>query len=103
MGHGARQRGGGGGRRVTLWGRDGAYLAAIRTTGENTLFLPGVASPQASHRPAGSPKCRDADALLLAVPAQALRAVARDLSAIVRDDTPVVICAKGIEQRAACS
>jgi glycerol-3-phosphate dehydrogenase (NAD(P)+) len=41
---------------------------------------------------------RDAGALLLAVPAQAVRAVAQALAGVAREDVPVLICAKGIEQ-----
>jgi len=40
----------------------------------------------------------DADAILIAVPAQALRAVAAALAGWVREHTPVVACAKGIER-----
>jgi glycerol-3-phosphate dehydrogenase (NAD(P)+) len=40
----------------------------------------------------------DADALLVAVPAQALRAVARALAPVLRDGTPVIASAKGIER-----
>jgi glycerol-3-phosphate dehydrogenase (NAD(P)+) len=87
-----------GARRVTLWGRDGAYIEAIRATGENTLFLPGARLAASVAPTSRLADVRDAGALILAVPAQALRAVARDLTAIVRDDIPVITCAKGIEQ-----
>jgi glycerol-3-phosphate dehydrogenase (NAD(P)+) len=40
----------------------------------------------------------DAEALLLVVPAQRLRALSSNLAPLVRDAVPAVICAKGIEQ-----
>ena len=39
-----------------------------------------------------------ADAILLVVPAQATRAVAKQLAPVIADSTPVVVCAKGIER-----
>ena len=40
----------------------------------------------------------DADAILIAVPAQAVRAVAAAFGGRVREHTPVIACAKGIER-----
>jgi glycerol-3-phosphate dehydrogenase (NAD(P)+) len=47
---------------------------------------------------AGDEPAAAADAILLAVPAQSVRAAAVTLAPSLRDATPVVICAKGIER-----
>ena len=85
------------GRRVTLWGRDRSAVEAMAATRESPR-LPGVklaaeVTPVSTLAAAG-----DTDALLLAVPAQALREVARAVAPSVRAGTPVVACAKGIER-----
>jgi len=81
------------GRRVSLWSRDAAIAQAIARERRNEIYLPGLtleagieAAPDLAH-------LRACDALLLACPAQALRALARQLPG----GAPVVICAKGIE------
>ena len=83
------------GREVTLWSRDPAISAAIATKRRNDIYLPGIPLE------AGIAAARDldalatCDALLLACPAQAVRALASRLPG----SAPVVICAKGIEAR----
>ncbi len=86
------------GRRVTLWGRDAAHVATLKASRENARFLPGVRLAASIEPTSQLADVRDAAALLLAVPAQAVRAVAQALAGVARDGTPVLICAKGIEQ-----
>ena len=83
------------GREVTLWARDTGAAGVIAAARESPR-LPGVRIEErvtvaalTEHRPR-------ADAVLLAVPAQALRVAASDLA--VPPGTPVVACAKGIER-----
>jgi glycerol-3-phosphate dehydrogenase (NAD(P)+) len=87
------------GRRVVLWAREAEVLAAIRTAGENTPFLPGTPLPQ-SIAPTGqlASAAEGADAVLLATPAQHMRAVLTDLAPHLRAAAPLVLCAKGIER-----
>src|SRR5215831_7887911 len=86
------------GRRVTLWEHDPANAAQLAGKRES-LFLPGVALD------AGIVIARDlaeparAQAILLVVPAQAVRGVAQALAPLLAGRTPVVVCAKGIERR----
>jgi glycerol-3-phosphate dehydrogenase (NAD(P)+) len=83
------------GREVALWAREPALVAAINRDHDNPLFLPGVPLDPgiAASGDAGS-VARNAEILLLAVPAQYLRAVCR---MVLGHGSPVVICAKGIE------
>ena len=85
------------GRKVTLFARDDAAVAAITSSRESPR-LPGMpidprvaVASLAERRP-------DGDVILLAVPAQALRQTAIGLSGALAPGTPVVTCAKGIER-----
>lgn len=79
---------------VMLWAREPEVVAAINAGHENPLFLAGVTlSPvvQATRTLGDLASC---DALLVVVPAQHVRAVLGDAPV---GDTPLVLCAKGIE------
>ena len=59
--------------RVTLWGREGDYIAAIGRARENARYLPGIALPEFAVTDDLAAAAK-ADAMLLAVPAQTIRA-----------------------------
>jgi glycerol-3-phosphate dehydrogenase (NAD(P)+) len=87
------------GRAVTLWAREAEVVAAINGQRVNPLFLPDVPLDPAI-RATGelADAARAAQALLLVVPAQHLRATATALAPLLAPGVPVVICAKGIEE-----
>jgi glycerol-3-phosphate dehydrogenase (NAD(P)+) len=85
-----------GGARVSLWARDPAAVTAM-TASRESRGLPGCRLDDRVAPTASIAETAAADAVLLAVPAQASRAVAA-LAASVRAGTPVVACAKGIER-----
>ncbi len=85
------------GRQTTLWVREADVLASIQRGGENR-FLPGVALPKELRATGDLAQAAKADALLLVVPAQVLHGFAQGLAAHLRPQTPLVICAKGIEK-----
>ncbi len=85
------------GARVTLWARESAVVDSVRTHRENDTFLPGVALPESIHATGDLMETAHNQALLVAAPAQHLRAVLRELRLAVSPDTPVALCAKGIE------
>jgi glycerol-3-phosphate dehydrogenase (NAD(P)+) len=85
------------GRAVTLAARSSAAAHAIASAGESPK-LPGVKLEQAIAVIPAGPDLALADAVLVAVPAQALRAVLTPLAKWLRPPTVVVSCAKGIEQ-----
>lgn len=89
------------GRDVTLWARDADAVAAIRSRGESPR-LPGTKLASGVQPTADVGETSACDALVLAIPAQALRSVAALLAPSIREHTPVVICAKGIEQGTRC-
>lgn len=85
------------GRKTTLWVREDDVLASIRVRGENR-FLPGVTLPKELIATGDLAEAAKADALLLVVPAQVLHGFADRLQPLIATGTPLVICAKGIEQ-----
>lgn len=83
---------------VALWAREPEVAASVASSRENTPFLPGHRWPQ-NMKPVGELKdLTNSDALLLAVPAQAIRALATALRPVLPLYTPVLICAKGMER-----
>jgi glycerol-3-phosphate dehydrogenase (NAD(P)+) len=85
------------GRRVTLWGRDGALLVDI-TAGENPKYLPGVELHEDISVTTTLSVAAGGEVIILAAPAQATRALVAQLVPLLARPTPLVICAKGIEQ-----
>lgn len=82
----------------TIWAHEPEVADAINTQHGNPHFLPGVTLPpslRATTDLRGA--VSEADALLLAVPAQHLRAVASRLAPYLPAAATLVICAKGIE------
>jgi glycerol-3-phosphate dehydrogenase (NAD(P)+) len=85
------------GRQVTLWSRDPARAAMLGQCRENPR-LPGIPLAASVLTTASPEAVAAADAVLVVVPAQAVRAVAEACARWVRDRTPVIACAKGIER-----
>ncbi len=86
------------GREVVIWARDAEVVAAINEFGENKTLLPGVALSPDIRAVSNLADVASTDALLLCVPSQAVRGVSADLAPHLAPGTPVMICAKGIEQ-----
>ncbi len=86
------------GRNVILWSREPEVAKTIRSRGENAVFLPGIRLPPGVTATSDLASAADADAILLASPAQHVRAVATGLARSIAPGTPLVLCAKGIER-----
>lgn len=82
------------GGEVLLWAREEEVVAAINDRHENSMFLPGVPLSPAIRATGALDDLADRDALLVVAPAQHVGAV---LNALPSNDTPLVLCAKGIE------
>ena len=85
-------------RDVLIWARTADVAKTIRARHENPLYLPGQRLDRAIRATADLFEAAQCEAALLATPAQHLRAVATELAPHLPKSTPVVICAKGIEQ-----
>jgi glycerol-3-phosphate dehydrogenase (NAD(P)+) len=84
------------GRRVTLWEQEPENAEQLASKRESR-FLPGVRLDDGIKVTRALAEASRADAILVVVPAQALRAVSKALAQTVAAGTPVIACAKGIE------
>ncbi len=84
------------GRSVTLWEHESGNAENLETKRESK-FLPGVRLDDGIKVTRDLGEAAQADAILLVVPAQAMRSVCTALGKLVRDRTPLIACAKGIE------
>ena len=86
------------GREIVLWAREAEVVTAVNQRHENPLFLPGIVVDPAIAATGDVAAAVSADAVLLVVPAQHLRAVAGAIAPTLRPGAAVVICAKGVEE-----
>lgn len=86
------------GREVVLWARDPALVEAINRRHENPVYLPGIAlDPAIAATTDPGDAAAGADAALIVVPAQFLRAIVARLAPLLPARLPLLLCAKGIE------
>ena len=83
---------------LPIWAREADVAAALKRGDGNPVYLPGIKLPamDASSELAHLAGC---DAILAVVPAQFARATFEALSPHVKTGTPVLLFAKGIEQK----
>ena len=84
------------GRAVTLWEHDPGNAAQLEGNRESQ-YLPGVKLDDAIKVTRDLAQAARADAILLVIPAQAMRNVLTALAPSLAPRTPLVACAKGIE------
>lgn len=82
---------------VLLWAREREVAEAVNTRRENPLFLPGVSLSPAVEATSSMPDMAHCEMLLIATPAQRVRAALQSFKSYIADGKPVVICSKGIE------
>jgi len=85
------------GREVILWARENDVVTSINEDHENKMFLSAVALPENLKATADLGEMAGVDAVLMVAPAQFVRATAEQLKPILKESTPMVLCAKGIE------
>ena len=84
------------GRNVVLWEYDRDNVASLEKTRESR-FLPGVRIDEVIKVTRDLEQTARSDAILVVVPAQAVRSVVSCLASSVAKHTPLIVCAKGIE------
>jgi len=87
------------GRDVLIWAREPAVAQEINAKHSNSVFLPGVPLDPAVRATDTLTDAASCDVLLMVAPAQHVRAVSEGLKSDLRSGQPIVLCAKGIEQR----
>jgi glycerol-3-phosphate dehydrogenase (NAD(P)+) len=85
-----------GGRETLLWALEREVVDAINSRRENALFLPGVRLHPKIRATSDLADLEACDAWLVVTPAQHMRAV---LEQAADCDKPLVLCAKGIEEK----
>lgn len=85
-----------GGRETLLWAMEAEVVDAINAGHENPLFLSGVALSKSIRATANLSDLTERDAWLVVTPAQHMRAVLEQVGSC---DKPLILCAKGIEER----
>lgn len=86
------------GRRVVLWALEAETADEINTRHVNGVFLPGVALDHGLRATTALADVAVQDAVLMVAPAQHVRIIANRIAPLMRPGTPLVNCAKGIEQ-----
>jgi glycerol-3-phosphate dehydrogenase (NAD(P)+) len=84
------------GRQVMLWEHEPGNAASLETKRES-LFLPGVRLDDGIKVTRALAEASRSDAILLVVPAQAMRSVIKSLAQTIASGSPLIACAKGIE------
>jgi glycerol-3-phosphate dehydrogenase (NAD(P)+) len=84
-------------RPVRLWARETDVVQSISERRVNERFLPGVVLPASIEATSDLKLACDVDAILLAAPAQHLRASLENMRGFLGAHIPIVLCAKGIE------
>lgn len=83
---------------VALWDVDRPVLESIRAHGENTRYLPGVPLPEGlSANDDLADATTDAELVVVVVPSQAVRSVARAVDEHLGPEAVVCCAAKGVE------
>jgi glycerol-3-phosphate dehydrogenase (NAD(P)+) len=87
------------GREAILWARERDVVDAILKQRENTLFLPGIRlDPPFAVTDEFRAALEEVDSVILAVPAQHLRALLAEMARYIPPGAVLVLAAKGIEQ-----
>jgi glycerol-3-phosphate dehydrogenase (NAD(P)+) len=86
------------GNDVVIWAREPEVAAAINRDAENPVFLKRVRLPPGITATNDLAQAANAEILLLAPPAQHMRAITTQLQPYLKDGTPLVTCSKGIER-----
>jgi glycerol-3-phosphate dehydrogenase (NAD(P)+) len=84
------------GRKVTLWEYDAGNAEQLAQQRESK-FLRGVRIEDSIAVTRDLAEAARAEAILLVVPAQAMRSVVKALGTAIAPSTPIIACAKGIE------
>jgi glycerol-3-phosphate dehydrogenase (NAD(P)+) len=86
------------GSETLLWARSPELCDSIRNSRTNNQYLPDVFIDPDIKVSCDLTDTRGSDFIILAVPAQNMRAVCIQLADVLPEDTPVVIASKGVER-----
>lgn len=86
------------GRKTTMWSRDPVTAEQITHQARNEKYLPGLELPSGIEATHDLPAAvKGAEAVFVVVPSGSVRGVCREIRPYIASETPVIVCAKGIE------
>jgi len=89
----------GNGHAVTIWGSFPEEIEAVQETGENALYLPGVALPPEIEWTANAAGAAQADLVVLVVPSRFYRATLETFKPHLPADALIVSATKGLDEK----
>jgi len=81
-----------------LWARNTSTIEDINNNNQNTRYLQDLKLPEGLNATENIADVCSKDILLCVTPAQSFSTLAQELSQVVRDETQIVLCAKGIDR-----
>lgn len=88
----------GNGHDVTVWGPFEEEIEAIRTAGENTLYLPGVKTPESMQWTSDPASAAGADLIVLVVPSRFVRSTLTTFRPHLPQTALLVSATKGLDE-----
>lgn len=85
-------------RAVTIWAREPEVVEGINQNQENHLYLPGIRLNPVIRATNELEEVAQAELILAVPPAQHMRATLKALKPHLKPQTPIVLCAKGVER-----
>ena len=87
------------GRSALIWAYEFETITDINDHHQNRTYLPGVTLDRSVKATSKLKEIAAQDAILMVAPAQHVRGIGETLAQFLPDKLPVIICAKGIEQK----
>ena len=88
------------GNTVTLWARRSEQVNAMQSSGQNQRYLPDITLPESLNITYDMAMAvQNTSLILLVVPSVHLRATCAQLAGYIAPHTPLLICAKGVEDK----
>jgi glycerol-3-phosphate dehydrogenase (NAD(P)+) len=88
----------GNGHQVSIWGPFKEEIEAIRTAGENSVYLPGVIVPNAIEWTADPADIKEAELIVLVVPSRFFRATLETFKPYLPENALIVSATKGLDE-----
>jgi glycerol-3-phosphate dehydrogenase (NAD(P)+) len=88
----------GNGHQVSIWGPFKEEIEAIRTAGENSVYLPGVIVPNAIEWTADPADIKEAELIVLVVPSRFFRATLETFKPHLPENALIVSATKGLDE-----
>ncbi|MEG0323459.1 MAG: NAD(P)H-dependent glycerol-3-phosphate dehydrogenase [Raoultibacter sp.] len=87
------------GHDVVLWARKPEVVASINEQHRNPRYLSDITlSENLSATASIEEALTDTNAVVVVTPSNLMRDIAQALSSLVADDTPIIVCSKGVEE-----